>query len=394
MMPVLVASRPAGTSGPAGAGGPASWWRAAPPALRALAWRPVLLSFLVARVVVLTALSAAQLLGLSDPDVRTEGLLGWDADWYLAIADQGYTALPPEAARFFPLLPWLTRCVAPLVGGNHAVALLLISNAGALAFGLLLHRLALREGLSVRVADTAVWVLALAPAAFVNVMGYTEPVYGALVCGVLLAARDRRWVLVAVLGGAVGLLRPPGVVLSAVVLAAALPGLRSVRPRELLTRAAAVAAPAAGLATYLLWTRARYGDPLLPFREQVAPDLRGGAFVDPLPGAVQALRGLTVGSVQGAGLHVLWAAVALALLVLAARRLSPPLVVLGVLTLVLALTARSMTSFERYAGSAVPVLLAAAIAIGATRRRSVTLGAACAMLAAYAGMAFSHNYVP
>ncbi len=391
MMPVQVAPRPSGSRPPPVPAGPG---RRALAVLRAQPWRPVLLSLLVARVVVLLALALAQLLHLHDGDLRTEGLLGWDARWYHLIAAQGYQALPEEALRFFPLLPLLVRGLAPLLLGSEGAALLLLGNAGALAFGLLLHRLVLREGLGTRVADRAVWAAALAPAAFVHVMGYTESLYGALVCGLLLAARGRRWALVALLGLAAGALRPPGVVLAAVVLTEAVRGLRGVAPRELAGRALAVAAPVAGLASYLLWVRARYGDALLPFRAQVQPDLRGGAFVDPLPGVLGAVHGLLTGHLEGSGLHVLWAGVAVGLLVVVRRSLPPSYAVLGGLTVLLGLTARSMTSFERYAGSAVPLLIAAAIVTASPRVRSVTLVVAPVLLGAYATMAFLHLYVP
>ena len=392
MMPVEVAPRPIGSS-------TVGWAhrglvRRCREGLAALPWRPVLLSFVAARVIVLIALGLAQLVRAVDGQVRTEGLLGWDARWYHLIAAHGYADLPPEALRFFPVLPLLARGLSPVLLGTEGAALLVLSNTGAIAFGLLLHRLVMREGFGRPVADRAVWAAAFAPAAFVQVMGYTEPLYGALVCGLLLAARDRRWWLVAGLGLLVGGLRPPGVVLAAVVLVEALPGLRVAAARELAARAAAVAAPAVGLGAYLLWVGATRGDPLLPFRAQVRPDLRGGAFVNPVPGVLQGLHGLLTGSLAGSGLHILWAGLAIGLLVVVVRRLPPSYAVLGVLTVLLAVTARSMTSFERYAGNAVPLLIAAAIVTGAPRVRSTTVAVAPALLGAYAVSAFLHLYVP
>ncbi len=393
MMPVEVAQNPAGSPATGGPGG--RWsatvrrWATDP------AWRPVLRSWLAARVVVLLALATAQLLHRHDVHLHTEGLLGWDADWYHLIASHGYGSLPAEALRFFPLLPLLARGLSYLLLGSEGAALLLLGNGGAIAFGLLLHRLVVREGLGARVADRAVWVAAFVPAGFVQVMGYTEPLYGALVCGMLLAARDRRWWVVALLGLLAGTLRPPGVVLGAVVLAEALAGARAARPRELLARGAAVLAPAAGLAAYLAWVGARYGDPLLPFRAQVVPGLRGGALVNPLTGLVGAVEGLFRLRMMGAGLHVLWFAVAVALLVVAFRRRLPPsYLVLGVATVLLGVTARSMTSFERYAGSTTTLLIAAALVTVPKACRPLILVIAPMLLATYAVMAFLHLYVP
>ncbi len=193
-------------------------------AARALPWRPVLLSFVAARVVVLLALGLAQGLHAVFPHLRSEGLLGWDAYWYHLIAQWGYGELSQESLRFFPLLPVVARGVAPVLLGSEGAALLVISNGAALLTGLLLHRLVRQHGFAADVADRAVWAAAFAPAAFVMVMGYTEPVYTALLCALLIALRERRWLLVAALGLPLGALRPPGVVLCVVVLVEAVAG--------------------------------------------------------------------------------------------------------------------------------------------------------------------------
>jgi hypothetical protein len=325
-------------------------------------WGVVLRSWLVARVIVLLALGTSVLLRqASNPSHGHQSLLGWDAAWYLRIAGDGYGDTAGESIRFFPLLPLVARALAWPLGGSYGAALLVLSNAAALLAAILIHRLALREGLGRDTADRAVWVFALAPAAFVMVMGYTEPLYVALVAGILLALRDRRWLLAAMLGAVAGGLRPTGVLLGAVVLVEALRGLRGVRARELAARAVAVVAPAVGLAAYLLWVGHRFGDPLLPVHVQQEPGHRGGLLVDPLPGIVKGVVGLAQGRLTGAGLHLLAAVVALALLFVVARRLPRSHTVLTAVTLLLALTANRMMSFERYAASAVPLLLAAAM---------------------------------
>jgi hypothetical protein len=68
-------------------------------------------------------------------------------------------------------------------------------------------------------------------------------------------------------------------------------------------------------------------------------------------------------------------------------------------TLALALTARQFSSFERYAASALPLLLVAgeSIAGWTARRRRVragVVGVAIAVMAAYALAAFGNEYVP
>ncbi len=399
MMPVTLDPRAAGPALPAR--GRRSW-SGVRAFVGAQPWRPVLLSLLVARVVVLLAVLGVHLAALRYPGIHHLALLSWDASWYRRIAIFGYRQLPDEGVRFFPLLPVLARGLSYVVG-SPGIALLVIANGSSVVFGLLLHRLALREGLGEAVARRAVWAAALVPAGFVNVMGYTEPLYGVLVCGLLLGCSRRhpperhpggRWWLVALCGALAGALRPPGVVLAWVVLVAALPGLRTAPARELAARAVAVAAPVAGLGAYLAWVGFAYGNPLLPYRAQTDATLRGGAFVNPLRGVVGAAQGLVHGRVQGAGVHVLWAAVALALLAVVVRRLPAPHSALTAVTVLLALTARSMTSFERYMGSTAPLLLGVAIIMSNNRLRRVTMTLAPLVLGTYATLAFLYLYVP
>jgi hypothetical protein len=353
-----------------------------------LPWRPVLLSWLAARAVVLVALLVASAL----PADQRDGLLGWDADWYHRIADVGYGHLPDESVRFFPLLPLLARAVA--LGSDAGWSLLLIANGCALAVGLLTHRLALREGLGEQAAERAVWVVALAPAGYVLVMGYTEPLYLVLLAGLLIGLRDRRWLLVAVLGAAAGGLRPTGVLVGLPVLVEALRGLRGAGAGELARRAAAVVAPAVGLVAYLGWVGATYGSPLLPYTVQQRDKLRGGTFVDPLPGIVHAFSAPFGSPASGALLHLPGIAVALVLLVVVARRLPLSHAAYTAATLLLALTGRDAQSFDRYALSALPLVLAAGLVLTTRRSAVVALGLSTGMLLLSAVLAFHHSTVP
>jgi hypothetical protein len=352
------------------------------------AWRAVLLSWLAARAVVLLGLLIASAL----PADHRDGLLGWDADWYRRIADLGYGHLPDESVRFFPLLPLLARALA--LGTDPGWALLLIANGCALGVGFLTHRLALREGLGECAAKRVVWVVALAPAGYVLVMGYTEPLYLVLLAGLLLGLRERRWLLVAVLGAAAGGLRPTGVLVVLPVLVEALRGLRGAGVGELSRRAAAVLAPAVGLAAYLGWVGATYGSPFLPYTVQQREKLRGGTFVDPLPGIVHAFQAPFGSPASGALLHLPGIAVAVVLVVVVARRLPLSHTAYTALTLLLALTGREVQSFDRYALSALPLVLAAGIVLTTRRAAVVALGLSTGMLLLSSVLAFHHSTVP
>ena len=120
----------------------------------------------------------------------------------------------PQTRRFFPLLPaltWLFGC------GGHAtgVVLLVLVNVLAFGYGVAFIRLARFEGMSEETARKAVWLLALAPPAFVMVMGYTEALAGLLAVITFYGMRSGRWWLAAVAGLLSGLCRPPGVLLVA-----------------------------------------------------------------------------------------------------------------------------------------------------------------------------------
>ncbi|MDQ1397710.1 MAG: hypothetical protein QOG64_2969, partial [Acidimicrobiaceae bacterium] len=243
--------------------------------------RAALAPWLVARAVVLVAAAGGRFAlhrGFSPPIkvVRAHtGLMAWDADWYRRVAEHGYAGLPRAALRFFPLYPLLGRILAVPLGGHRDWALIVIANGLALVLGALVHRLALSEGAGAEVAARAAWLVALAPPAFVLVMGYSESLALCLAVGAFLALRDRRWGWAAAIGLAAGLARPVGLLLMVPALVEAGRGWRGCRTGERLARLAAVVAPAAGAGLFLLWVWRRFGDAMLPFRVQQVEGLRG-----------------------------------------------------------------------------------------------------------------------
>jgi hypothetical protein len=358
--------------------------------LRELAWRPVLLSFLVARTVVVTALVLAEAL----PGTAPEGLLGWDANWYFLIALDGYDDLPREGHRFFPLLPMLGYILGFPLGENPGIALVLLSNACALAYAMLARQLALREGFDKCTADRVPWVVAFAPAAFVLAMGYTEALFGVLVCCVLMAIRGSHWWAAAAAGVLAGLLRPTGVVLAIPILFEALR--RGVRGRQLVSRILAVVAPAAGLGCYLLWSWAAFGDPWRPLLIHTETGLRGGVLVNPLSavgGVIDTLLGGPASQLAPL-VHLPWIVLALILLYRGRRLLPGSYTAFAAAMVLIGLTAHDFASFERYASSAVPLLISGAALLQTRARRIAWLCVGVLALAGYAFASFVGLYVP
>ena len=375
---------------------------------------PVLAAWLVARVVVGAALGLVGYLADNVPGAsfETTGLLGWDAGWYRAIAEHGYAGAGGESRRFFPLLPLLARAVAavPGLGGHAGAALLVLVNLAAFGFMLVLVRLARREGFDEAALDRLIWLAALAPPAFVLVMGYAEALAGLLAVLVFLGARTRRWELAAAAGLLGGLCRPLGMLLAVPVAVEAARGLRRPAapggPRapdgaELVRRVGAVLAPLAGAGIYLAWSAAVFGDGFAPLTLQ-RDAARHGSTQNPVAVLLDAAGGTFRGEL-GTGLHVPWLLLAAAGLVAMARRLPGSYTAWCGLVLAAILTGSNLDSAERYLYGAFPFLLVAALATGAEGRRHrrgrrlvwpVVLTCSTAAMTVYATLAFALAYVP
>ena len=126
----------------------------------------------------LVTFSILDRLGPPTPDAPVrDGLLAWDGRWFQAIAADGYGDASDPALRFFPLWPLLGRALGGLTGIDEGLVLVVLANAGALAAGVLLHRLVVEETGDPGLARRAVRLLALAPPSFVLVLGYSEALY-------------------------------------------------------------------------------------------------------------------------------------------------------------------------------------------------------------------------
>jgi hypothetical protein len=373
---------------------PARWWAAAWPDVRA-----ALPGWIAARIVVLVALGGAHLLArVVDLGPRRlarlhEGLLAWDADWYLRIATHGYDGVPRSGLRFFPLLPVLARPLAVLFAGHVGLALLVLANVPALALGALLHRLALRETGDAALARRAAWLIALVPPAFVLVMGYTEPIALCMAVAAFLGLRTRRWGWAAAALLVAGLTRPVGVVLAVPAAIEGLRGWRQASPRERLLRLLPVGAPFAGTAVYLGWVWHRFGDPLEPMRVQSIPGLRG-SFAFPLVTLWGAVSGVARGEFVRNATHIPWLVVLTVLVVITFRRWPLSYAAFAAVTLFLAASAEFWGSFERYGFGAFPVVLALASVTGSRWAGRGIIAVSALIMCGYALAALLNAYVP
>jgi hypothetical protein len=375
-----------------------------------------ILPFLAARAIVLGALGLAHFaVDRTHPSAVGvgarvhEGLLGWDAGYYETIARVGYHPLGKEALRFFPAVPALTHALAWIPGLSDGASLLVISNVAAFIATVLLFALVRRETGDPVVASRALWILSLSPAAFVLVMGYAESTLLCLAIGCFLAlrpagggvggsggrhqsARRPNFALAALLGFVAALTRPIGVLLALVVAVELIRWWARLGRGQRLQGLVAVVAPVAGLAAFGVWAHHEVGDFWAPVRVQLESGHHGG-LSDPFVTLVHDARGVFHHHV-GTALHVPWVIVALVLLIVCWRRLPAPYTLFTAAILVVAVAGSNLDSFERYALSAFPLAVAAALACRRPRIERVVLVLLPAALAGYALLAFLNISVP
>lgn len=368
--------------------------------------REAVLPYAVARAVVLSALGLAHFIvdrtHPASPGVAFrvhQGLLGWDAGWYETIAREGYGPLGRQSLRFFPAVPGLTHGLAWL-GLGDGPALVLLVNVAAFAATAMLYVLVRRETGSAATARRSVWVLSLLPAAFVLVMGYAEAVLLVCALGCFLALRppatssDNRphFVVAGALAFAAGLTRPVGVLLFLAVASELVRWWQRLGQNERAAGVGAVAAPFAGLVVFLAWAKHEVNDWWAPLRVQLQTSHHGG-LSDPFVTVFHDAKGLVHHHV-GTALHVPWVLLALAMLIVCWRRLPAPYTLFAAGVLAVAVSGANLDSFERYALSAFPLSIAAALLLTRSQVERVVLTLLSAGLAGYAVLAFLNMSVP
>lgn len=193
-----------------------------------------------------------------------------DANWFLYIAQHGYSNTDGTAA-FFPGYPMLVRVVGYLCLGHQLLAGYLVSNAALLAALVILYRLTEHEH-DLDTARRAVLYLALFPTAVFLFGLYSESLFLLAAVGAFYLARRRRWWWAGLVGIAATATRSMGVI---VALALAVEAIhQTVEDRRTraddapawrltasaLVRLGASALPLVGIASYLLFWQLRYHD--------------------------------------------------------------------------------------------------------------------------------------
>jgi hypothetical protein len=135
----------------------------------------------------------------------------WDSDWFLRIAENGYS-WPSSTPAFFPLYPLLLAGLGRAAGGHAVLAGIVLSLAtGAGAFALLFRLTCDRLGGDV--AFRTVVFLALAPTSLFFGAVYSESLFLLLAVAAIRAAERGSFARAGVLAGLALLTRSAGVAL-------------------------------------------------------------------------------------------------------------------------------------------------------------------------------------
>jgi hypothetical protein len=204
-------------------------------------------------------------------DTASANLKSWDGEWFLGIAEHGYNDVPlrlTDAAgkrsaetplAFFPGYPALIRWIDGLPGVDVVGAAFAVSLISGLfcAYGLFVLGRIVRDG-STRTGLILVTLFAASPMAVVLSMAYSEATFCAFAVWALVGVVKKRWILAGVCCAAAGLVRPTAAALIAAVGLAALVAVIADR-RDWRAWVGGLVAPL-GLLGYLGWVAIRTGD--------------------------------------------------------------------------------------------------------------------------------------
>jgi len=323
-----------------------------------------------------------------------DGLLGSDAGWYQTIAAHGYGGLPRSAIRFFPLLPLFDRGLSDITSLTVGIASLVITNAASLLVGIGIYVLVRSEFEDTVVARRAVWLIMLAPPAFVFVMGYSEALLVLLAVAFFVNIRRGNWWWAGLFGYLAGTARPIGCLLAVPAVIEVIRSWRTDGGSRWPGKVVAIVASVAGTVTYLGWVSAMYGQGFLEPLKIQQQQAHHGALADPVSTMYHALTNVAHGHHIGDALHVPWIGVAAILIVVAFWRLPLSYGAFALCVVVVALSGSNLDSFERYALSAFPLVMAGATLLRSLRVATVTYVLCGAAMALYAVLAFQGSYVP
>ncbi len=222
--------------------------------------RPTVI-YVLSRVVTMAAMAAAAPIA----HLSFAGAVDrWDTRWFLRAAAYGWPhhlvtvhgRATGTTIAFFPLFPLVIRFLARLTGAPLLLTGALVSALSGLVAMVAVWAL-VRRYAGAPAADRATLLLAVFPGSFVFSLVYTEGIVISLVAVGLIALRQRRWVLAAVVGALATATSPVALAFEVSCVWVVVGELRRTR------RWSALVAPAvvpAGFVAYQLWLWRRTGN--------------------------------------------------------------------------------------------------------------------------------------
>jgi Mannosyltransferase (PIG-V) len=135
----------------------------------------------------------------------------WDSDWFLKIAEEGYS-WPSSTPAFFPLYPFVVAALGFVLLGHFLLAGVIVSLVAGSAAFVLLYRLTAAK-LGAETAVRAVLFLALAPTSLFFGAVYSESLFLLLAVATFLAAERGSFRRAGAIAGLALLTRSAGVAL-------------------------------------------------------------------------------------------------------------------------------------------------------------------------------------
>jgi Gpi18-like mannosyltransferase len=185
-----------------------------------LDWQIILLVVIAKVLIIVFAGQAYQI--ISDKPISSlhgwfEIWAQWDANRYLDIARDGYTAVGEKNVNiaFFPLFPILTYFVGTIVN-DILIGGFIVSGIASIAVGLLLRRL-VNLDYSDEVSRLSVFFLFIFPTSYFLHIPYTESLFLAFSIGCFYAVRKQNWLAAGLLGQFACMSRINGLILLPVI---------------------------------------------------------------------------------------------------------------------------------------------------------------------------------
>ena len=294
----------------------------------------------------------------------------WDACWYSKIATFGYEAAE-DSASFWPALPAAMHVVAIPLGGDVALAGLIVAAVSYIVAIVGLYRLVRMDWDEELALRTSLFI-SIAPAALFLFAPFTEAPFLAATVWALYAARQRRWGIAVLAALVASLTRTQGVFLALPLAWEAWSAWRESGRRgplglPSLGSLAATAVPVAGFVGFMVATKAWTGR--TPLDTQ---DVWGGRnFHWPWDTAAAALQWVVEHHDSLEALNLAMLLLFIALVLIGIRRLPASYSLLAipqVALLAIRIQPTPLTSTVRYLGVVFPAFVVLAMLLNGRRR--------------------------